>query len=266
MTRETRIGLLIGLGFVVVFGLVLSELTNPQSPAPASDEIGSVYKHTYVIDDTPGASGGRTIRVSRIRSAAEAHGGRSGTASPARRSSAPAAHAAQVRRASGDRMARYAVQQGDTLIGIARKVYGPRHERQYRRIFQANQRILSDEGAVRPGQVLVIPPLSHNWPAPGRPAGPGFGRLSRAAAQTAQPQRPSETNLRSPPRPIVAAIIRSPGERSYVVKRGQTLQEIAYNLYRDDSRRSVMKIYDANEEKLRGLDHLPTGMVLAVPR
>ena len=155
----------------MVFGLVLSELTNPQSPAPASDEITSAYRHTYVIDETPGTSGGRTIRISRSGSAAGAHGGRSGTASVARRSSAPVAHAAQVRRASGVRMARYAVQEGDTLIGIARKVYGPGHERQYRRIFQANQRVLSDEGTVRPGQVLVIPPLSYDWPAPGRPAG-----------------------------------------------------------------------------------------------
>ncbi|MBL7132980.1 MAG: LysM peptidoglycan-binding domain-containing protein [Phycisphaerae bacterium] len=266
MTRETRIGLLIGLGFVVVFGLVLSELTTPESPAPASEQIGSAYRHTYVIDETPGASGGRTIRISRSGSAAEAHSGRSGTASPARRSSAPAAHAAQVRRASGDRMARYAVQQGDTLIGIARKVYGPGHERQYRRIFQANQQVLSDEGTVRPGQVLVIPSLRYNRPAPGRPAGPDFGQISRAAAQTAQPQRHNQANSRDLPRPIAAAITRGPDKRVHVVKRGQTLPEIAYIFYRDDSHRSVMKIYDANEEKLQGLDHLPAGMVLTISR
>ena len=35
MTRETRIGLLVGLLFIIMFGLVLSGLTNSNAPAPA---------------------------------------------------------------------------------------------------------------------------------------------------------------------------------------------------------------------------------------
>lgn len=268
MTRETRIGLLIGLGFVVVFGLVLSELTTPESAAvaPASDKINLTPKHTYVIDETRGASGERTVRISRGGIAAESRDDRRGAApaprrtgaAPApRRRSTPPAHAARIRRAPTARIARYAVQRGDTLIGIARKVYGPAHEQQYRRIFQANRRILSDESTVSPGQVLVIPPLSDNSPASGRPAG--------TPAETRQPPRHVETNLTDVPRPVAAAITRRPNERVYVVKRGDSLPEIAYIFYSDDSRRSVMKIYDANEAKLRGMAHLPPGMTLVIP-
>lgn len=259
MTRETRVGLLIGLGFVVVFGLVLSELTTPQSSAvtPSSDKINRTPKHTYVIDETRGASGERTIRISRSRGAAESRRDRPVAAPAARRRSTPPAQAAQVRRAPTARMARYAVRRGDTLIGIARKVYGPDHERQYKLIFQANRRILSDESAVRPGQVLVIPPLSDNSPASGRTAG--------APAESAHPRRHGEMNLTDAPRPAAAAITRRPNQRVYVVKRGDSLSEIAYIFYRDDSRRSVMKIYDANEAKLRGMAHLPRGMTLRIP-
>ncbi len=265
MTRETRIGLLIGLGFVVVFGLVLSELTTPQSSAvtPASDEINSTYRHTYVIDETPGASGERIVRISRSGRPGATPAPRRRTTTPApapRRRIAPPVHAAQVRRAPAARIARYAVQRGDTLIGIARKVYGPDHERQYRRIFQANRGILSDESALSPGQVLVIPPLSDNSPAPRRTA--------VAPAETRQPPRHAGTNLREVPRPVAAAITRrpnEPNERVYVVKRGDSLSEIAYVFYSDDSRRSVMKIYDANEAKLRGMAQLPPGMTLRIP-
>ena len=255
MTRETRIGLLIGLGFVVVFGLVLSELTDSEAPVPVSDEIATAYRHTYVIDETPDASGERTVRISRRQAAVQGRGGSGAVPAAARRSGGAAVHAAQVRSAPAQGATRYAVRQGDTLIGIARRVYGPGRERQYRRIFQANRRILSDEGAVRPGQVLVIPPLTYSSPEPA-PTG------ARADERVVQ----ADTDHRRLPQPIAAAITHRPQERVYVVKRGDTLQEVAYIFYRDDSRRSVMKIYDANEQKLQDLDHLLPGMALTIPR
>jgi hypothetical protein len=50
----------------------------------------------------------------------------------------------------------YAVQPGDTLIGISLKVYGDR--RYWRTIFEANRDLLDDPGRIHPGQVLRIPP------------------------------------------------------------------------------------------------------------
>lgn len=51
----------------------------------------------------------------------------------------------------------YTVQPGDSLSLIARQVYGKSHL--WTLIFEANRDILSDPGMIRPGQVLVIPPL-----------------------------------------------------------------------------------------------------------
>jgi len=39
MTRETRIGLLVGLGFIIMFGLVLTELTGSGKPAPLPSSL-----------------------------------------------------------------------------------------------------------------------------------------------------------------------------------------------------------------------------------
>jgi nucleoid-associated protein YgaU len=49
----------------------------------------------------------------------------------------------------------YTVQAGDTLSGIARKLYG--HANEYMEIFNANRDQLSDPDKIQPGQVLKIP-------------------------------------------------------------------------------------------------------------
>jgi len=52
----------------------------------------------------------------------------------------------------------YTVQSGDTLGGIAKKVYGSAGK--YMAIFEANTPMLKDPNKIYPGQVLRIPPLS----------------------------------------------------------------------------------------------------------
>ena len=51
----------------------------------------------------------------------------------------------------------YTVKSGDTLSGIAKKVYG--NAGKYMVIFEANKPMLSDPNKIYPGQVLRIPPL-----------------------------------------------------------------------------------------------------------
>lgn len=51
----------------------------------------------------------------------------------------------------------YAVQQGDTLEKIAATVYGD--SRQWKRIFEANRKVLRSPDRIYVGQKLVIPPL-----------------------------------------------------------------------------------------------------------
>lgn len=55
MTKEKPIGLIVGLFFIIVFGLILSELTGtnatlPPSPAAAEENFGA-YSQTPMIDD-----------------------------------------------------------------------------------------------------------------------------------------------------------------------------------------------------------------------
>jgi nucleoid-associated protein YgaU len=54
----------------------------------------------------------------------------------------------------------YTVQAGDTLSGIAKKLYG--HANDYMDIFNANKDQLTDPDKIKPGQVLKIPQHSHN--------------------------------------------------------------------------------------------------------
>ena len=49
----------------------------------------------------------------------------------------------------------YVVKRGDTLSKIAKDHYGDAN--QYKKIFEANRKILSDPDKIQPGQVLTIP-------------------------------------------------------------------------------------------------------------
>jgi nucleoid-associated protein YgaU len=50
----------------------------------------------------------------------------------------------------------YTVEKGDTLSGIAKKMYG--NANKYPQIFEANKPMLKDPDKIYPGQVLRIPP------------------------------------------------------------------------------------------------------------
>ena len=66
---------------------------------------------------------------------------------------------------------------------------------------------------------------------------------------------------------IPAAIRRGAASvRTYTVVEHDTLQDIAWRLYRDDSDAAVRKIYNANKGKLSRLRRLRIGMKLVIPR
>ena len=51
----------------------------------------------------------------------------------------------------------YPVEKGDTLSGIAKRLYGDPNK--YMKIFEANKPMLSHPDKIYPGQVLRVPPL-----------------------------------------------------------------------------------------------------------
>jgi len=141
LSRETRISLVLGLGIIIGFGVVLTQL-RPTAPANA----GAADRFTLRADDQPVLP-----------------------FAPPRRVAAPVA----VRRGAGDgnlagrRRARavapqrrYVVRPNDSLTRIAQRVYGRGNAKYYKRIYEANRGILPNERTLRVGQVLVIPPLS----------------------------------------------------------------------------------------------------------
>ncbi|WP_426167852.1 peptidoglycan-binding protein LysM [Sandarakinorhabdus sp. DWP1-3-1] len=69
----------------------------------------------------------------------------------------PAAANTDDDHADEDAVVFYPVEKGDTLSGIAKRLYGDASL--YPRIFEANKPMLSDPDKIYPGQVLRVPPL-----------------------------------------------------------------------------------------------------------
>jgi len=294
MTQETRIGLLVGLLFIIAFGLVLSELTGTDSlpPAPAAaEEHVEAYAPTPAVEEValrgdgvlrrpaPAAAGEGVVAVveSSLGGAAgaverggaiEAHIGSvpvvlaavdpptagapraAGTpappAPPAPVALAPPAPPAPRRRV-------YTVRANDNLIRIARQVYGADGDRFYKRIYEANRRVLPDESTLSIGQELVIPPLKKASSPPSVVEAPGVAREYREM---------DAGSLRSH---FAAPAVRRSERRTYVVQRGDNLTDIARKVLNDSSPEAVRKLFRANRSTLESPDLLQVGMKLNVP-
>ncbi len=174
MTRETRIGLLVGLMFIIAFGLILSELT------------GAGSKDSPRTAETPRRAPDKR-RVSR-KASPPARDGRNRLAAVPRRG-------ADARDATNRQPAEDARRRSDV-------------------------------------EELDLEQWGRRFP-PDQPAG------------------------REPPRRRV---------RYYVVQRGDNLTKIARKTLNDTSRAAVMKIYNANRDKLTSPDNVPVGVKLVIPR
>jgi len=242
MTYETRIGLLVGLVFIVMFGLVLSELMRTDIPATATaeaeaerpTELGSTIPPVAA----PSAAGSRQPTA---RRAAPARTRREPvTLTAEARAEAPTPQPAAPRHAS--RPVVHTVGPGDTLTAIARRYYGPQHGDKHELIFRANRNVLADRSSLSVGQALVIPPLAGSpAPAPGQPhrqaASVDLGRGRRSAAA-----------------------------RTCTVRPGDTLTRIAGRELGDSSHGAAMRIYNANRDRLSDPDRLTVGMELRIPQ
>jgi len=291
MTRQTRIGLLVGLAFIILFGLVLGELTETSPPAPAPgamEDVGS-YAHARPVEEIYVPEGEEiSIDVPWARDEALADAlpdardvgdmvlaaGRP-EAAPARGVSRPIETARPERIETADPSAEggpaaatvpaprtHTVRPNDSLIRIARAWYGDRRWRQYKRIYQANRHKLPDESTLQVGMVLVIPPLEDE-------AASAADRTRAVAA------RPPAATPGLPGREMTIAELgryfgvsqsrRASAGRVYVVRRGDNLTRIARITLHDDSRAAVLKIYNANRDKLSSPDRLPVGLALRIP-
>ncbi|MCJ7544814.1 MAG: LysM peptidoglycan-binding domain-containing protein [Phycisphaerae bacterium] len=301
MTRETRIGLLVGLGFIITFGLVLTELTGSGRPgtepaslndsaelalAPAED-ISPAVVHAQDLPPRVGAPAAALMAAGQDAPAqagtpaeppaaevvAVVHSG-GDTPSPA--AGGPAALIAQgspritiaaeleapppaavpvvspAPAAAATPARTYVVQPGDSLVKIARKVYGDDPRDGYKRILEANCDRITDPSLIRVGQVLVIP-------AP-------MGAVRAVAAGSPNVQEVELGQLADVLASAAGDSPQQPGPRTvYVIQRGDTLTKIARETLNDGSRAAVMSIFSANQSKLSDPDRLPVGAELVIP-
>lgn len=325
MTRQTRIGLLVALAFIIMFGLVLGELseTATPTPAPTAMEDISTYAHTAAVETIPvetieenfsretswpaGPEVVGVIDVDHTTLAARTPPGGAAPAAPPRAAAAPprrtdvsqivppsTVHAAggPPARTAGVAPAgpvrptpagprTYTVQPGDNLTRIARKHYGGEHETKYKRIYQANRDKMADESTLQVGMVLVIPPMNAvasippPAPEPRRAALAPRGRISSEPPRAALAPHGRIATVPLPRDEMTLEELdahfkkptsgRVASGRVYVVRRGDSLTTIARKVLNDGSRASVLKLYDANRDKLKSPDHLPVGVTLRIP-
>lgn len=136
----------------------------------------------------------------------------------------------------------YLVTSGDTLEGIAKKMYGPRDglkRANIMRIFEANRGVLDSPQTLRIGQQLTIPePLAATGPKTG--SGPAVA-TSTSSSSTA-----------------------GTSERWYTVHEGDSLWKIAATQLGNGSR--YTEILKLNQDQLKGRsDQLQVGMRLRLP-
>lgn len=287
MTRETRVGLLLGLVFVIAFGMILTELKG------TGEELADTVDPTVIDTDYcqqadphqselafspdprqaehPIHMSANAVAAAPIDTDVQIHilprTSRQGPPVEAVIRRDPGEDIVHPQFAPGESQAElaqrpatpqptlvartYRVEEGDTLTHIAKKVYGPDKGHLYTKIFKANRDRLSDASSIYVGQALVIPVVaSQNAPA--------------VAANT--PQRRSgvrEVDLEG-----LRQFVRQPRtttRRVYVVQSGDNLTRIARKVLNDTSPEAVDRLYQANKDKLSDRDNIYEGMKLRIP-
>ena len=160
----------------------------------------------------------------------------------------------------------YVVQAGDSLSGIAKKVYGVKEgvkQKNIDAIFAANRKTLGKINDLQVGQKLVIPQIAGSTAAPSTPAevltDKNFTKVESVGQQksAANTSKPASAPKAEKPAPAAKA------GSVYVVKEGDSLWKIAATQLGDGNRyREIVKI---NSNVLSSEDDIAVGMQLKMP-
>ncbi|MCK5113710.1 MAG: LysM peptidoglycan-binding domain-containing protein [Phycisphaerae bacterium] len=274
---ELRVGLLLGLAFIIAFGMILSELRDPVTQ-PVSEEQAAV-DNSYYQNTQQAPARERRVENEPVRDPVAVNLSRLRRATPRtprvdmpqldsatilhRRDSASTSETPQPQRPQPAvptpqrATKKYRVVDGDTLFRIAQKEYGRANGPKWRKIYEANRNKLSSPSAIRPGQTLVVPSLGQSAPA----------AASGASQRQALEHIRDHVSRRAPVTTSVTALRNGITSRAkvHVVKSGDNLTKIARRHLGDTSSASIDKIFEANRDQLDDPNDVAIGMKLRIP-
>lgn len=306
MTQQTRarVGLLLGLIFIIAFGWFLGGLKpdgendSPGDAAGVHLEKGTIYrKGSEFITLQPEASSpvrqendtvftgavageqagdGYAVR-SEMKRFPESGGGGSVELIPLEPveddTPGPVVLPRRaVRKQPGTQRPEYvyySVQKGDTLISIARKIYGREHGSLFRNIRTANGGRIQDPSGLPVGMRLRIPrPSAERTEEPKTEQrnyrDDGVPDFSRAKSGGHGPGS-VEVSLDELRRRVAARNGGGHRRRVYIVKKGDNLTRIARKILGDGNSETVERLFKANRDRLDNKDELMVGMKLNIP-
>ena len=285
MTADAKVGLLLGLFFIVLIAFLINGLPSFLQSATAEDVVKTttivaqscpdLVNDHRVTETAQRLIGDVPLRVAEpprdvivldsapqqpVASAAIA------VETPAPQSPAAAVIAEQVthlplpapapasRRVAAVR--EHVVQRGENLAVIAQKYYGTEEGNRrvvIQKLYEANTDVLSSPDRVIVGSKLVIPPLAE--PVPAQPSASEtlmqrFSNLFERAEPTPPPQTVRQTAA-------------APKTVDYVVQPGDSLWKIAEKTLGDGRRFNVL--VEMNKDRLKSPDDVVAGMTLLVP-
>lgn len=273
MTRETKIGLLVGLVFIILFGLILGERTN-SLPEQAAETIpvrnnGNPFGGPLPMTAQTPSHGSVVPAHNTQESHPEAEHGAAEPVRPTDLDNADrgeplprdlgsdtgALSGAPVVLAAGTP---YTIVASDTLIKIARKIYGEDNWRQYKKIYEANKDKLASESAnLTVGDKLIIPaPDIRPTVAPSESNRSDVRRMSRD--ELVEYMRGTGSAERGAP-PAAS-------RGSYTTQRGDSLSSVARKKLGNDKPETLKKLFEANRDKLSSPDQMKVGLALMIPQ
>ena len=152
----------------------------------------------------------------------------------------------------------HVVQKGETLAVIAKKYYGPEEGNRravIQKLYEANKDVLASPDKVTIGNKLVIPAMA--------------GTQTPSASETLLKkftnmfEKPSDQPKALRPVPAPTSVLSRGSTKEYVVQPGDNLWKIAEKTMGDG--KQFNKLVELNKNRLKSADDLMVGMKLVVP-
>ena len=265
MTSDAKIGLLLGLVFIVIIAFLINGLPSLLRASTEEESLQTVI--AGFESDHPGLNDQASEAVKAInvmenfqqpyqskKPTEEYLDVRFTTELPAKITVVAASkEQQQIRPVQKPVVESYTVQNGDNLATIAKKVYGPEQGNKntvVKKLYQANNKLLDSPDKLVVGQKLIIPCFSA---ADQTQTNKNLAAILQKAKTFADKNFSAIKKVRKQSRPA-----------EYIIKRGDTLWQIAEKFLGDGDR--YHEIVGLNNDIIYDAEDISVGMRLKLPR